>query len=358
MAIFKRGRIYYADISIKGERVIRSLQTTDRTQAQEAHDKIRAELWRVIALGETPTVKELALSDAVSQYIKDAERRDVKDTYTIDKQLQFFVEQLGKKILVSNITKDDITDVIRAKINEGARRKGAGRHEVSNATLNRYISAMSGLLNYCKEHGNITGEVPKVPLFPERKRRVRFLTPEQAERLLSVLPDGVIKLMVRFSLATGLRQANVTHLEWSRVDMGKRIAWIEADQAKGKKLIPIQLSDEALEILKGQDGKHPLWVFPAKGSKPMGDPAEKTWAKALREAEITNFRWHDLRHTWASWHVQNGTPLPVLQELGGWSSYAMVQKYAHLAPSHLAQYANNASYKSATVENSEAQDAA
>jgi integrase len=48
-----------------------------------------------------------------------------------------------------------------------------------------------------------------------------------------------------------------------------------------------------------------------------------------------------LRHTWASWHVQNGTPLNVLQELGGWSSYEMVQRYAHLAPEHLSEYANN-----------------
>jgi integrase len=52
------------------------------------------------------------------------------------------------------------------------------------------------------------------------------------------------------------------------------------------------------------------------------------------------FRWHDLRHTWASWHVQAGTPIHVLQELGGWSDIRMVQKYAHLAPEHLAEYAD------------------
>jgi hypothetical protein len=54
------------------------------------------------------------------------------------------------------------------------------------------------------------------------------------------------------------------------------------------------------------------------------------------------FDWHSLRHTWASWHVQNGTPLAVLMQLGGWASYAMVLRYAHLAPSHLAAYAENA----------------
>ena len=58
---------------------------------------------------------------------------------------------------------------------------------------------------------------------------------------------------------------------------------------------------------------------------------------------IENFRWHDLRHTWASWHVQQGTPLHVLQELGGWSDYEMVRRYAHLSVEHLAEYADNLS---------------
>jgi integrase len=59
----------------------------------------------------------------------------------------------------------------------------------------------------------------------------------------------------------------------------------------------------------------------------------------LKRTGIENFRWHDLRHTWASWHVQQGTPLHVLQELGGWSGQEMVQRYAHLSAQHLAGYA-------------------
>lgn len=65
------------------------------------------------------------------------------------------------------------------------------------------------------------------------------------------------------------------------------------------------------------------------------------FGKVLNRAGIKDFRWHDLRHTWASWHVQAGTPLNVLQELGGWSDYKMVLRYAHLAPEHLAYHAAN-----------------
>ena len=64
----------------------------------------------------------------------------------------------------------------------------------------------------------------------------------------------------------------------------------------------------------------------------------KAWHKALKRVGIENFRWHDLRHTWASWHIQEGTPQHVLQELGGWSTPEMVQKYAHLSSEHLAQW--------------------
>jgi len=72
-------------------------------------------------------------------------------------------------------------------------------------------------------------------------------------------------------------------------------------------------------------------------------PAQDAYKAAVKAAGLpAEFDWHSLRHTWASWHVQNGTPLAVLMQLGGRASYAMVLRYAHLAPSHLAAYAENA----------------
>jgi hypothetical protein len=80
------------------------------------------------------------------------------------------------------------------------------------------------------------------------------------------------------------------------------------------------------------------------GNKLYPNYPDRRAGNALTRAGITNFRWHDLRHTWASWHVQNGTPLHVLQELGGWSDYKMVQRYAHLAQEHLVRYVENSSH--------------
>jgi integrase len=86
-------------------------------------------------------------------------------------------------------------------------------------------------------------------------------------------------------------------------------------------------------------GNHATYVFSFRG-KPIRQVSTKAWYQALERAGIEDFRWHDLRHTWASWHVQNGTPLHALQELGGWESPEMVRRYAHFSAEHLAPYAD------------------
>ena len=93
-----------------------------------------------------------------------------------------------------------------------------------------------------------------------------------------------------------------------------------------------------LDVLVRQAGKHPERVFTFNG-KPVAWANTRAWREALKRAGIEDFRWHDLRHTWASWLVQRGTPTNVLQEMGAWESEGMVRRYAHLAPAHLAEHA-------------------
>lgn len=95
-------------------------------------------------------------------------------------------------------------------------------------------------------------------------------------------------------------------------------------------------------MIRDQIGKHDAHVFTYQGN-PIRQLNTRAWRKALKKAGIEDFRWHDLRHTWASWHVQQGTPLAVLQELGGWESSEMVRRYAHLGNQHTAVYANQLS---------------
>ena len=108
---------------------------------------------------------------------------------------------------------------------------------------------------------------------------------------------------------------------------------------KARKAIAVPLNAEAVLLIRKWIGKHQTHVFSFNG-RPIIQVSTKAWYKGLAAAGIEDFRWHDLRDTWASWHVQNGTPLFALQELGGWESPEMVRRYAHMSADHLAPYAD------------------
>jgi integrase len=209
--------------------------------------------------------------------------------------------------------------------------------EASPATANRYLALIRAILRKAAYEWAWIETVPKVRMFKEPSRRIRWLSQEDAARLLQELPEHQAEV-ARFALATGLRQANVLGLSWSQVDLVRRVAWVHPDEAKARKAIPVPLNEDAVSVIRRQLGKHDRLVFTFKG-KPIRQVNTKAWKKALKRAGIENFRWHDLRHTWASWHAQAGTPLHALQELGGWESVEMVRRYAHLAPQHLAEHA-------------------
>ncbi len=228
-----------------------------------------------------------------------------------------------------------LVDINRAVVDAVTHKKIASG--VANGTVNRMLALLRSVLRRACVDWEWVGVVPRVRLLREPVRRVRYLTSNQAERLLRELPAHLAE-MAAFSLATGLRKANVTGLQWSQVDVARRMAWVHPDQSKTRKAIAVPFNDDALRVVALQVGKHPTHVFSFKGERIL-QVSTAAWYKALKRAGIDDFRWHDLRHTWASWHVQNGTPLNVLQELGGWESAQMVRRYAHFSASHLAVYA-------------------
>lgn len=221
--------------------------------------------------------------------------------------------------------------VTREVIDQIAERK-AGESSRSNA--NRYLALIRSILRRAKDDWEWMDRIPKVRLYREPKRRICFLTREQARRLLAELPAH-LKTMAQFSLATGLRQRNVSYLQWDQVDVSRGVAWIHPDQAKAGRAIGVPLNEDALAVLRARLGEHKVYVFTFQG-KPVDRCSTKAWKLAVVRAGIDrSFRWHDLRHTWASWHVQSGTRLQELMELGGWASYEMVLRYAHLATENL-----------------------
>ncbi|MBM4219982.1 MAG: site-specific integrase [Gammaproteobacteria bacterium] len=111
----------------------------------------------------------------------------------------------------------------------------------------------------------------------------------------------------------------------------------------------IPLNKDAVLALRSVQDVDARWCFTYQG-EPM-QTVGSAWERSLRRAGIEEFRFHDLRHTWASWHVMSGTSLQELMELGGWKSFEMVLRYAHLAPDHLSQAAGRIERTWAIVEN-------
>ncbi|WP_167072453.1 tyrosine-type recombinase/integrase [Sphingomonas vulcanisoli] len=178
------------------------------------------------------------------------------------------------------------------------------------------------------------------------KVRVRFLTQDQTKALLAELPAHQAAVVL-FALATGLRQGNILALTWDRVDMTRRIATIEHRDTKNGDALGVPLNDVAIGVLAKERGKHDSHVFTFWGA-PLRNANNRAWRATLKACRIENFRWHDLRHTWATWLRQNDVPTWVLQELGGWKSATMVRRYAHMSVKHLQPYADQLIFEGQT----------
>lgn len=324
MGLYKRkGERHWRASFVDGEGIHRdrSTKSANRTEAQRWLDQQRHERWRVRELGQRP---RRTWRQAVALYLDESTRR--RDLEGRRDKLRYLDPLLGVLYL----------ETINADVIRGVKARFKGEKERAPGTVNRLLAVVSAVLHKAHEHDWVAG-VPAIPYEAEPKRRVRYLTREEAERLLTELPDH-LRDIAQFALLTGLRKANVAALAWEQVDLERGVMWVYADQAKAGKTISTPLNEEAVALLRRQRGRHERAVFTYEG-QPIKEPAGAAWEKALARAGIEEFRFHDLRHTWATWHVQAGAPLLVLKELGGWASLAMVERYAHVAQSMSAQYA-------------------
>jgi integrase len=321
MALYKRGDTWWLSISHAGKRLQKSTGTTEKVAAQRFHDQVKAELWQQQHLGVKP---QHTWKEAVMRWLQESQhKRSLKED---QRHLRWVDSYLGDCTL-SQITRDLLERIATDK----------EKRDVEPSTVNRLMATVRCVLRKAEREWDWLDKAPNVRMRKEENKRIRWLTPVEAYGLIQELPPHLSD-MAAFTLATGLRCSNVTHLQWTEIDWSNQHAWIHPDQAKGKKAIPVPLNTNAIAILQKWQGKHPQFVFTYK-DVPIRQCNTKAWRKALIRAGIENFRWHDLRHTWASWHVQNGTSLHELQQLGGWRSHEMVLRYAHLGGRELKQAA-------------------
>ncbi|MHB0981925.1 MAG: tyrosine-type recombinase/integrase [Thiobacillus sp.] len=322
MSLYKRkdSSAWWLKIRHNGQAIQRSTGTDDKLKAQEYHDRLKASLWEQSRLGVKP---QRTWQEAVLRWITETSDKRTHQEDLV--KLKWLHTHLGQHHL-DDITLDVIDTIRVARLKEGTK-----------STCNRYLALVRAILRRARDDWEWLDKVPKVKLYKEADGRERALTPQEAKRLLDELPTH-LRDMALFALLTGLRQANVLGLEWSKVDLERGHAWVASSASKNRQPISVPLNQGATELLLCQVGKHPKRVFTYKG-KPITNANTRAWREALTRAEIEDFRWHDLRHTWATWHRRAGTPTHELQRLGGWRTASMVERYAHLASDHLAESA-------------------
>lgn len=310
---------WYTRFTILGHRVQESTRCTSKAEAQRYEDKRKREIREALILGDKKKPNRTWL-EAEKRWLDEMEHKRSIETDII--HFGWLEEHLGGYNLC-DITKHVIEELAAIKEREGSK----------PGTINRVLDLVRAVLNRAHRVWEWIDKVPVVQRRHVDDARVRWLTHGEARRLLEFLPPH-LEAMARFTLATGLRAGNVRKLEWSQINMQNRNVTIHADQSKNGRPFGVPLNEDAIEVLKGELGKSHRFVFTYQGH-PVNQCCTKAWWKALAKAGIKNFRWHDLRHTWASWHVQNGTSLQELFELGGWKTFSMVLRYAHLSSSHL-----------------------
>jgi integrase len=322
MSLYRRkdSSVWWIKLSHRGQVIQRSTGTADKVAAQEYHDRLKASLWEQDKLGAKP---RYSWQQAVVRWLAEtSEKATHREDVT---KLKWLHPYLGSLML------DEITLEVIGQI------KAEKLREAGKATVNRYLALIRAVLIRARDEWEWLERTPKIKLFKEPEGRVRFITPDQARKLLDELPTHQ-RDIVLFALCTGLRQSNVLKLEWQQVNLELGHMWVTGSQSKNRKPLSVPLNGEALAVLRRQVGKHPTRVFTYAG-KPILNANTRAWREALKRAGIDDFRWHDLRHTWATWHRQSGTPTHELQQLGGWKTGVMVDRYAHFAPDHLANAA-------------------
>ncbi|MDR0411835.1 MAG: tyrosine-type recombinase/integrase [Treponema sp.] len=251
-----------------------------------------------------------------------------------------------------------------------AKRKKSG---LKNASINRCITSLKAAVNWAVKR-NIIETNPLVKLERMREEdsveKVRYLTDEEKERLMAALNEreneikrareshnewldtrdhdlmpGLedkefvdhLKPLVLVSLSTGIRRNSILSLKWGDVNFDDRIILLRADSAKSGKQCYVPMNKVVFDTLsrwKGQLKRTALndLVFPSpKSGKKMGS-CKSSWNSLMKRANIENFRWHDMRHDFASQLVMKGADLNTVRELMGHADMKMTLRYAHLAP--------------------------
>lgn len=290
---------------------------------------------------KTAEARKRTLEELIDRYKRDRLPLRGRDKETVGPQLDWWKAQLGKYCL-SDITPIMIADHRDKLLNEPMKKKGEEKeHMLSNGTVIRYLASLSVCFTYAaRDLGWVEANPVKGVNKPKASRgRVRFLTPEERKNLLAKCknsPSKALYPVVVIALATGARLSEITGLRWKDVDFQRKVIRLEETKNGERRAVPLAApAYKALHDLQKVRRIDTDLIFPREDGRQPVD-LRKTFARTAAKAGLTDFRFHDLRHTAASYLAMNGASLLEIADILGHKTLAMVKRYSHLTDQHTA----------------------
>jgi len=246
-------------------------------------------------------------------------------------KLNYWKSQIGRK-QIAEISRSDISDSL----------SNLPSH-LSNATVNRYKAAISVVFTYAYRYYNLLDNpVKSIPSRPENNARIRYLSKDERVLLFKATKESKwskLYLITLIAITTGARKGELLGLKWNDIDFNRNTAYVSTTKNGEPKVLP--LVNEVITELNRFKQEESALVFNSqiKPSKPYN--FYKLWKKALKQAEINDFRFHDLRHTTASYLAQNGASLLEIADVLGHKQIQMTKRYAHLCIDHKQKLINS-----------------
>lgn len=322
--LYKRGNIYWMCYKVKGKLY---RESTGKDKQKEAEYVLSCRR-KDIEEGGLPDTRRpnFKFVELAKEYLKWAERqRSFKDKKVWIRQL---IEVFG------NLEVKDLN----TRLIEQWQSKRLKHSKPS--TVNRVLATLKHMVNKGVQWQMATEttltQVRNVKLLEENNKRLRFLSVEECQRLIDCCHIH-LKPIVIVALDTGMRRGEIFNLKWKQVDLNHGFILIDTSKNGERREIPI---DGTLDKLFNSipHSLESVYVFTGKDGNSYKS-IERSFSTVLRRAGILDFRFHDLRHTFASHLVMNSVDLPTVKELLGHKTLNMTLRYSHLAPEHKARAA-------------------
>jgi integrase len=279
------------------------------------------------------TPKAITFATALKQYREYSAVQNRSHRSYVEPALTVWETHIDQKTLLTKITPAHIDDV-----------KLQRAHAVAHSTVDKDLAVLKSFFNWCVARNlAVSNPVKRVKFFNDDNSRLRYLTEDEYERLIraaaKIETSPYLAEKIILSVHTGLRRGSLFRLRWDEVDFLNRVLRIPRTKSGRPHAVPLNATVLAtLQALYSERLPDCPYVFAHATGRNAGEPVQdvkNAFHTALKAADISDFTWHDLRHTFASWLIMKGASLRSVAELLGHRGLRMVMRYGHLSPAYL-----------------------